>query len=317
LSDPSETGSRALVQISDLFGISKPAEKLISAVERGVGQLMAPTLRRRQAKAEIDIARDWNSALAELGLTSHQADLTIDQRAILRLLADNRRRQENRENIALQAAEQFSSGTENAAPDVDVNADWIDRFWRLAQEIGDAQMQSLWARILVRQTVGGGKFSARCLEALSMLSAEEAKWLEQIASVTSHTDSSEHSSSFVITHLNFQNNSPSANELNEKLKKSVGDLHRSHFGSVGIFIDTGWAFEVKLESLLKSESYRLANTKGQLKGPPNKSIVYASGSQFSALGREIISLIQVPPHPAYMKAFSDVLAFHGVRLTLG
>lgn len=84
MSDSQET---ALVKVSDLFGVSRPAVRLIEAVERGVGNLLQPWHMERIAKAELSNFERWQSALTKSGLSAQSADLTLQDRAAVRLVA--------------------------------------------------------------------------------------------------------------------------------------------------------------------------------------------------------------------------------------
>ena len=53
----------ALIKVSDIFGVSKPAIRLIEAIEGGVGGFLQPWQIKRIAKAEIYSFEQWQTAL--------------------------------------------------------------------------------------------------------------------------------------------------------------------------------------------------------------------------------------------------------------
>ena len=203
--------NKSLVQITDLFGLSRSADRLVAAIERGVGKLLGPLQKTRETKADISAFKNWNVALKKAGMRPTAADLTIEDRAVVRLFAEEVRHQENREAIALQAANEYRH-TLSDMPEIPTAAPvggngWLDRFWRLAQDVTDADMQAVWGRVLARQTSGVSKHSARCLEALSMLSREEAQFLEHLATVTSTTIVNGRPDHYVVTRVHLREHS--------------------------------------------------------------------------------------------------------------
>ncbi|TOE67204.1 hypothetical protein CGJ37_24880, partial [Vibrio parahaemolyticus] len=68
----------------------------------------------------------------------------IEKRAVERFLKRETKRQENIENITMQAAQSLSE-SDNVS---DIDEDWIEAFFRECEDISDEQMQMLWGRIL-------------------------------------------------------------------------------------------------------------------------------------------------------------------------
>lgn len=176
---------KSLIKISDLFGAAKPLEQLVSAIERGIGSFMRPIQKRREMKADISAFDNWNEALARTGLSPKRAELTLGDRATIRLTAETIRKQQNRESVAIEAVNEHIHSLEHQSnpkvADSNIEQEWLDRFWRLAQDVTDSDMQAVWGRILARQAQEPTKYSARCLEALSLLSKEEARKLEELS----------------------------------------------------------------------------------------------------------------------------------------
>ncbi|HHT5177514.1 TPA: DUF2806 domain-containing protein [Citrobacter freundii] len=151
----------SLIDLS-LSGLSEPGTKLIEKVSDAIGVLYEPTRIRKKAKAEAEAKR--TELISKLELEG------IEKRAVERFLKRETKRQENIENITMQAAQSLSE-TDNVS---DIDEDWIEAFFRECEDINDEQMQMLWGRILSEEAKSKGSFSRRTLKLLSTLSKEEA-----------------------------------------------------------------------------------------------------------------------------------------------
>lgn len=54
-----------------------------------------------------------------------------------------------------------------------VRADWLETFFRLAQDVGEPEAQEFWARVLAKETAAPGFYSQRTLACLSQMEAWE------------------------------------------------------------------------------------------------------------------------------------------------
>lgn len=183
----------SLIDLS-LSGLSKPGTKLVEKVSDAIGVLYEPTRIRKKAKAEAEAKR--TELISKLELEG------LEKRAVERFLKREAKRQENIENITLQAAQNLSEA-DNVT---DIDEDWIEAFFRECEDINDEQMQSLWARILSEETKSKGSFSRRTLKLLSTLSKEEANLITyfgtfvwQANSLTPILDRDENSNNTYIT----------------------------------------------------------------------------------------------------------------------
>lgn len=83
----------------------------------------------------------------------------------------------NLQQIVNQAKTQFTEG-EQVSPEP-VNKDWQNRFFSIAEDISDEEMQKLWANILAGEVKRPKSFSLRTLDVLRNLSKEEAELFTQ------------------------------------------------------------------------------------------------------------------------------------------
>ena len=172
--------------IEDLLGFGKASEKLITVVSAAFGTLYRPLGIRREAAAKADEIRLLGQASAEVeaerillvGLANAEqnilaadTDIEILQRAKKRLIAREVQRQSNIENIVeIALAELPEQVSEEPVED-----DWRVRFFNIAEDITDADMQILWGKILAGEVASPGRFSLRTLDILRNLSRHEAE----------------------------------------------------------------------------------------------------------------------------------------------
>lgn len=149
----------SLVNLGDL---SKPATVLIEKVSDAVGALYKPHQIKRVAKAEAEAKKI--TAIADMEISD------IQQRAMVRLIQEEGKKQENIENITGQATSQLN---DNAKPE-NIEDDWITHFFEKCRTVSDKEMQSLWASILSGEANNPGKFTKRTVDLVATLGKDEA-----------------------------------------------------------------------------------------------------------------------------------------------
>jgi uncharacterized repeat protein (TIGR03899 family) len=151
----------------------KPIEKLIEVISQGIGTLYRPRAIRQEAKAkayEIEVIEKAKAkAKAENKIIKMENYNAIEQR----LLHQELKKQSNIENILEVAVEQISLEPEISSEPVD--QDWTTRFFRIAEDISNDEMQKLWGRILSGEVKQPGSFSLRTLEILKNITRDEAE----------------------------------------------------------------------------------------------------------------------------------------------
>ncbi|HEY4617587.1 MAG TPA: DUF2806 domain-containing protein [Flavobacterium sp.] len=151
----------------------KPIEKLIDVVSKGIGTIYKPRAIRKEAESkayEIEIIeRAKTMAISEGKEIDAETLARIEERFIYKEI----KHQNNIDNVTKIAAEQLSQETE--VSDESVDEDWTTRFFNIAENISDEEMQLLWGRILAGEIKQPKSFSLRTLELLKNLSKEEAE----------------------------------------------------------------------------------------------------------------------------------------------
>ena len=320
MSDSQET---ALVKVSDLFGVSRPAVRLIEAVERGVGNLLQPWHMERIAKAELSNFERWQSALTKSGLSAQSADLTLQDRAAVRLVAQEIQRQGNRESIALEAAKEFKETIEGINGEGDMpdplDVEWVDRFWRLAQDVTDADMQTVWGKILARQATAKGRFSPRCLETISLLTHDEITLLERLAKYLWTARADGNATYFILHSPKLEGGKQVPTELSRRIVSELGNLHRETLGPAGIALDSGsgWAQAASVDMTDGKAYITIEISRFELRIPNNKDGLTYIGSclGISPIGGQIFSLINGSPDATYVALIAEAFRVNDAVLT--
>ena len=162
-------------------GLVKP---LIQPISHGIGKISAPFINRLANQKQLANFDEWDQALRLRGYDPQRVELTLGQHTEVRVTAENIRHQANRENVAIEAIDYTRNISARIDPHFEnepVQPEWVDQFWRLAENISSADMQAFWGKVLARKCLGLSNISARALHFISTLSGEEAYALEQIA----------------------------------------------------------------------------------------------------------------------------------------
>jgi hypothetical protein len=189
------------VEIKDLAGISEPLKRLIEVISNGIGNVYRPTLIRRTADAKAYELEKIAGTLSKIAQDHHLpivykdgnieiwqkpedktlvlSDTPILERAESRLEYQERKRQNNIENVTSVAATQLMD--ENSVPESSPEEDWVTRFFNHAQDISSQDMQELWGRILAGEIKKPGSYSMRTLDFVRNLSKAEALIFMEVA----------------------------------------------------------------------------------------------------------------------------------------
>jgi hypothetical protein len=151
--------STSLINLGDL---SKPATVLIERVSDAVGAVFQPIQIKRLAKAEAEAERI--RALARIEITE------LEQRAMLRMVQQEARKQENIESITAKAIGDLDP---DAKPEA-IEQDWLANFFDKCDLVSDQEMQSVWGRILAGEANRPGTFSKRTIELVNSLDKKDA-----------------------------------------------------------------------------------------------------------------------------------------------
>ena len=91
------------------------------------------------------------------------------------ILAREKRKLNNVQSVISETQNHFEKG--ETVSDEPVNADWLNRFFSIVEEVSDEYMQKLWAQILAGEVKHPKSYSLRTLELLKNLSPKEAEYI--------------------------------------------------------------------------------------------------------------------------------------------
>ncbi|MCW5201127.1 DUF2806 domain-containing protein [Desulfobulbus sp. F4] len=189
------------MEIKDLGGLSEPMKKLIEVVAQGIGGWAKPWQIKRLANAkayEIEtVTRALRNNSDTLNLLEYDGEkvkllceqrgfspeaaqelIALNERTVSRLTHRELRRQENIEKAVSYAIDELLQVEHVSAEPVD--EDWITRFFNIAEEVSNEDMQKLWGRILAGEVKQPKSYSLRTLETLKNISMEEAEVFRKV-----------------------------------------------------------------------------------------------------------------------------------------
>ncbi|CAG0937070.1 hypothetical protein TFLX_05976 [Thermoflexales bacterium] len=170
-----------LPSILQNFNPTEPVTKLIEAVRAGVGAWFEPTRIRRKADADAYASRVAAGAEGDAALIKAEGEIELQ---LLMTRAEDRtryreiRRQRNIDAIVDKAIDQLPASVSNKP----VDEDWMVQFFNYAQDVGNEEMQQLWAKLLAGEVSNPGSYSLRTLQAVRLLQPSDAAIFQKFAS---------------------------------------------------------------------------------------------------------------------------------------
>jgi Protein of unknown function (DUF2806) len=170
-------------KISEWLGFQLPSIPLLQTginLEKALGRLIAAggknwasridrgtSLREARAKAEAHII---DAAGKYLGSQIEDRS-PVTERALEFAFGDSVLKQANREKIARLAVEDFTAKTTAQPTDAtaEIDDDWLNSFSDLSSQKSNAEIQTLWAKILSGKIRQPSSFSLKSLELLASL----------------------------------------------------------------------------------------------------------------------------------------------------
>ena len=154
--------------MSDLAGLSKPANTLIKCISNAVGKVYEPRHIRQKAQAEAD---------AKLIATKADIEATdLQKRAFDRWAAEEAKKQENIENVLDQAVPLI----EDTAQPEKVDDDWFANYFDKVKTVSNEDVQKHWADLLAKEVNQPGSFSKRTVNTLHTLDQKDAILFESL-----------------------------------------------------------------------------------------------------------------------------------------
>jgi hypothetical protein len=311
------------MNIGDLVGLSKPLERLIDVISRGVGAVYSPHLIRKNADAKayeikmITNALDSARRAHNLPIIYNNGEITtwqkpddgtliledtsIEARAERRLEYTERRRQNNIENITGIAAAELAGETDIGAQQPD--DDWIARFFTSAQDINSGQMQDLWGRILSGEIKKPGSYSLRTLDFIRNISSSEAELFERIGRLALRSGGGAYVS---ITDKKWLSAERGIREADHFLLAELGIMYPTDLQL------TTFMTESSSETLFRMHDHLLLIRRGQIQAPVHMQIW-----KFTGIGLEMLPLLSPHLDVGYLEEVAKLFTAHKGDVTLG
>ncbi len=270
--------------ISDLVGLSEPLTKLLETVSSGIGTLYEPRKIRENAKAHADARIIEAKAEADALIIVAKADAeaqNINFRASERLSYVELRRQKNIEKIIQTSMTQLPEKVSSEK----VDEDWTAKFFNYSQDVGNEEMQLIWAQILAREVAKPGSFSYRTLHIVNLLDREDATLFKLFCN-------------YLWNNSFFFYGEP----IDDYYKvHGLSYMVSSHLETLGLITQADLSFEFdeskNLEFSFFSRNYEFSSLE--------KKKTYLPFRQLTSTGQEIYTLCETVEDNDFIKTFID------------
>ena len=181
MSENNKKDKGSFINISDLTGFSKPIEKLIDCISKGLGNSFNPRFTRKMADANVyeieKLKNILNDSQSEVTISRNGTTITLknesEKLALDYMLDKELKKLENISKIIQNTADILKDKV--CVSEDSVDEDWITRFFRVAEDVTNEDMQNLWSKILADEIEKPNSYSLRTLEVVKNLSSKEAK----------------------------------------------------------------------------------------------------------------------------------------------
>lgn len=313
-----------MLELKDITGLGQALTRLIEVVSKGVGAVSSPYLIRKTADARAyeikTIAKALKAASVRQGLPAtykkgavelwrkpedsafQTTPESLDQRAGRRVDFQERKKQENIENVTAAAAQELL--IETAIPDEKPDEDWINRFFSTVQDVNTEQMQQLWGRILAGEIKKPGSYSLRTLDFVRNLAKYEAEVFEHVGRLA----------------LSFNDVAWGVAIHDKKWLREKRQISPSlHFllGEVNLMYPTDLRYrffmdESQEEQFLIADEHILVVKRGNI-----QSEIPLPIWKFTGVGNELLALIPKPLDEEYLTSVGRFFVAHHGEVTLG
>ncbi len=329
------------MKLNDILGFGKvlPIDKLIDIVSNSVGKISKPYFDKKdvdtkayeieklaEARAKemkiIATAVKENFLLTggieykeekisisspkELSTEAPQTILInppLEDRIQERLNFQEAKKQLNIENITAFAAEELKN--ESPVTDEPLGEDWTTRFFKIAEEVSNEEMQALWGKILAGEIKQPKTYSLRTLELIRNLSKNEASTFMKVA--------------------NFAIKAGGANYLfNTKDEKILSKKFNIHYGEIALLTEIGLIQPgtfVNYQIVQSQTDTQRVFTAGNIviiaKVKANTPTIKIPVNVFTNAGNELIKLISPNPPFDYLTDIAKSIKSENVDIKFG
>ena len=299
-----------------------PLEKLIDVTEKGIGRTTKAhydkkdidtkayeIIKLKEAKAQALVLSNQIINHAEKQEVEKQlSNPSLEERTQHRVSFQEQKKQKNIESIIGVAAKSLE--TEESVTNEGLDADWITRFFRDAENISNETMQSLWGKILAGEIKQPKTFSLRTLEIVRNLTVVEANTFVNAAHFVAHSHSANACCIMIDTAPNLFNGSYNISFAEITLLMDIGLIHPQ---SLSIKFDLG-KFTYN-NSFVLGEFILVAHLKegASISAMPIQKNIYS----LTQSGTELLTLTHSEPPFEYLAAIAKSIENEFVSVKYG
>lgn len=284
--------------MSELGHFGKATEALMQVLHDYLNIYIAPRQKKADAKAAFDIQREKLINEYEL------CKLDLEQRAKLRLYETEIRRQYNLEQIGCETVKRLP---ETATPQK-IDKDWLHHFATCAQDVGDEEMQNIWAELLAQEALSPGKYSKRTLDYLKNFSVEDCKVFEKILPyIFKRQYSPNRQAAFLV--FNWIDIKPKPNSDINFSTRDVVDLF--NIGIITMLGNIGTAFE-------PSQTYNCSyfGKKIKIVTPGKETVNVIDLIPLTDVGTQLTNVVEAKPNEHYFDTAISKLKSFGLHIEI-
>lgn len=285
----------------NLFKIEgKPLEKLIDVISKGIGKIYQPKAIRNEADAEAYKIKTIEKAKTEAYLDSKEDQIEFFERIENRILFKEIKKQNNLDSINSIAVEEFKN--EQYVTDDPVDETWIDKFFAIAEEISNEEMQILWGKILAGEVKQPQSYSIRTLDILRNISKIEASIFQKISFLTIEAGGS----SFVL-------NPENGEYLKKEYDISYND--RLLLEEAGLITANDLTYQLKQVNTSTRNPFTFGDTIVLVERAKDVNVQSLPILVFTKAAFELSKLMPHSPDFKYIEKFAELLKLENVNIS--
>lgn len=269
----------------------KPLEKLIDVISKGIGKLYEPKSIRKEADARAYELEVLERARVKALVNTQEIEQDLLDRIEERIIHREINKQKNLDSVNSFAAQELQNESEVSSEPLD--DDWISRFFSIAEDISNEEMQILWGKILAGEIKAPKTYSLRTLELIRNLSKDEAQIFMKVAN-------------FALSVRNDKLIYKGGDELLEKYKITFDDI--ALLTELGL-LQPGefFSYDLKQTPSANRSFFINGNIIIFLLKNENTPTVSIPIYLFTKIGREILALMEIKPNMDYLRDFARFL----------
>jgi uncharacterized repeat protein (TIGR03899 family) len=329
------------MKLNDILGLGKvlPIDKLIDIVSNSVGKISKPYFDKKDVDTkayEIEKLAEARAKEMKIIATAVKENFQItggieykdekiaisspkeppietpetilitprlEERTQERLNFQETKKQLNIENVTAYAAEELKN--EPPVTDEPLDEDWTTRFFKIAEEVSNEEMQALWGKILAGEIKQPKTYSLRTLELIRNLSKLEANTFMKVAKFAVKSENA---------NFLFKTNDD----------KLLSNTYSINYGDIALLIEIGLIQPgdfVSYQILQQSTDNQRVLTAGNVviiaKVKANTPTIQMPVNVFTNAGNELLKLINPNPPFDYLTSIAKSIKNENVEVKYG